>query len=45
MFSIQALQDWAEDAVANLPFPARALPVTVLEVAPRRSATWAWSLS
>ena len=30
--AIQALQDWVEDAVANLPLPAPAQPVTVLDL-------------
>ena len=30
--SIQALQDWVDDAVANLPLPAPAQPVTVLDL-------------
>jgi hypothetical protein len=30
--SIQALQDWVDDAVANLPLPASAQPVTVLDL-------------
>jgi hypothetical protein len=30
--SIQALQDWLDDAVANLPLPAAAQPVTVLDL-------------
>jgi len=30
--SIHALQDWVEDAVANLPLPADAQPVTVLDM-------------
>ena len=30
--SIQALQDWLEDAVANLPLPAPAQPVTVMDL-------------
>jgi hypothetical protein len=32
MSSIQALQDWVEDAVATLPLPAAAQPVTVLDL-------------
>jgi hypothetical protein len=32
MSSIQALRDWVEDAVANLPLPAPAQPVTVLDL-------------
>src|SRR5262245_2270032 len=30
--SIQALQGWVEDAVADLPLPAAAQPVTVLDL-------------
>src|SRR5262245_46650448 len=30
--SIQAVQDWVDDAVANLPLPARDQPVTVLDM-------------
>ncbi len=30
--SIQALQDWVDDAVANLPLPASGQPVTVLDM-------------
>jgi hypothetical protein len=30
--SIEALQDWVEDAIANLPLPAAAQPVTVLDL-------------
>jgi hypothetical protein len=30
--SIQALQDWVDDAVADLPLPAKAQPVTVLDL-------------
>src|SRR5262249_52478989 len=30
--SIQALQDWVDDAVANLPLPDAAQPVTVLDL-------------
>jgi hypothetical protein len=30
--SIQALQDWVEDAVANVPLPASPQPVTVLDL-------------
>jgi hypothetical protein len=30
--AIQALQDWVDDAVANLPLPAPARPVTVLDL-------------
>jgi cyclopropane-fatty-acyl-phospholipid synthase len=30
--SIQALQDWVEDAVANLPLPAPTHPVTILDL-------------
>jgi hypothetical protein len=30
--SIQVLQDWVDDAVANLPLPAPAQPVTVLDL-------------
>jgi hypothetical protein len=30
--SIQALQDWIEAAVANVPLPAAAQPVTVLDL-------------
>jgi hypothetical protein len=30
--SIQALQDWVEAAVANLPLPVRAQPITVLDL-------------
>jgi hypothetical protein len=30
--SIQAVQDWVDDAVASLPLPARAQPVTVLDL-------------
>jgi len=30
--SIHALQDWVEDAVANLPLPDSARPVTVLDL-------------
>jgi hypothetical protein len=29
--SIQALQDWVEDAVANLPLPASPQVVTILD--------------
>ena len=29
---VRALQDWVDDAVANLPLPARARPVTVLDL-------------
>jgi hypothetical protein len=32
MSSIQALRDWVDDAVANLPLPAPAQPVTVLDL-------------
>jgi hypothetical protein len=32
MSSIQALQDWVEGAIAELPLPAAARPVTVLDV-------------
>ena len=32
MSAIQALQDWVDDAVANLPLPAPAQPVTVLDL-------------
>src|SRR5262249_7084441 len=32
MSSIRALQDWVEDAVADLPLPAPAQPVTVLDL-------------
>ena len=32
MASIRALQDWVDDAVANLPLPAPARPVTVLDL-------------
>jgi hypothetical protein len=32
MSSIQALQDWVDDAAANLPLPAPAQPVTVLDL-------------
>jgi hypothetical protein len=32
MSSIQALQDWVDDAVANLPLPAPPQPVTVLDL-------------
>jgi hypothetical protein len=32
LFSIQALQDWVEDAVAKLPLPAAAQPITVLDL-------------
>ncbi len=32
MASIQARQDWAEDAVANLPLPAASQPITVLDL-------------
>jgi hypothetical protein len=32
MASIQALQDWIEDAVADLPLPAPAQPVTVVDL-------------
>src|SRR6516165_2736206 len=30
--TIQALQDWVDDAVASLPLPAAAQPVTVLDL-------------
>ena len=30
--AIQALQDWVDDAVANLPLPACDQPVTVLDM-------------
>src|SRR5258708_17835509 len=30
--AIQALRDWVDDAVANLPLPAPARPVTVLDL-------------
>jgi hypothetical protein len=30
--SMQALQDWVDDAVASLPLPAPARPVTVLDL-------------
>src|SRR6202035_2094120 len=30
--AIQAFQDWVDDAVANLPLPASARPVTVLDL-------------
>jgi SAM dependent carboxyl methyltransferase len=30
--SIQAVQDWVDDAVASLPLPARAQPVTVMDL-------------
>jgi hypothetical protein len=30
--SIQALQDWVDDAVANMPLPAQSRPVTVLDL-------------
>jgi hypothetical protein len=32
MASIQALQDWVDDAVAGLPLPANSRPVTVLDL-------------
>jgi hypothetical protein len=32
MSSIQTLQDWVDDAVANLPLPAAAQPVTILDL-------------
>src|SRR5262245_7847727 len=32
LFGIQALQDWVDDAVANLPLPAPTRPVTVLDL-------------
>jgi hypothetical protein len=32
MASIQALRDWVDDAVANLPLPAPSQPVTVLDL-------------
>jgi hypothetical protein len=32
MSSIEALQDWVDEAVANLPLPAAAQPVTVLDL-------------
>src|SRR5262249_30253262 len=32
MASIQALQDWIDDAVASLPLPAPAQPVTVVDL-------------
>jgi hypothetical protein len=40
--SIQALQDWIDDAVASLPLPDAAQPVTVLDLGSSegRNATW-----
>jgi hypothetical protein len=35
--SIEALQDWVDDAVAGLPLPAPAQPVTVLDLGSARS--------
>src|SRR5262245_37210422 len=32
LFGIQALQDWVDDAVANLPLPAPTRPVTLLDL-------------
>ncbi len=42
VFSIEALQDWVDDAVANLPLPAPAQPATVLDLGSSegRNAVW-----